>query len=176
MTYGIPYTVRGWPDEIVTTVAVDDFRELIGGYTHVIRGSGPVILVPTVALTPVDTTPEEPEPGAWDLNGVLCVRFAGDDTERPWAVAKVGVTGGFVWLDWHMAWEKLGGPGITPRRLVPEPAPVELPFTTSVGEIEVTAVGQLRVFNSICKMTKAQLEQTGQALISAARAAREATP
>ena len=184
MTYGIPYTVRGWGDEVVTTVSIGG--DPPPGYTTVIRGTepGPVILVPTAALTPVDTTPAEPEPGAYDLNGVMCVRWTGDDSERHWALVDDGAVGGFGWWDWPTAWAEFGGPGVTIRRLIPEPAPVQLPWRAvsaygstllvdgpdAEGEIEVD-FGQ----STGVQLTAEHAEEMAAALLTAARAAREAT-
>lgn len=182
--YGIPYTVHGWGDEQVTTVAVQD-EAAPEGYLHVLRSTGPVILVPTVALTPVDTTPPEPEPGAWLIGDVIAVRF--DD----WRIPSHETSGPNGWsvyrFLWPTVWEKLGGPGITPRRLVPEPAPVDvvLPWRGSTnfgsnlmisapdedGDIEVSLDGAGGIIAS------ANLaEDMAAALLAAARAAREATP
>jgi hypothetical protein len=121
--YGKPYTVRGWGDEIVTTVSLDALETVPDGYLPVLRTDGPVILVPTAALTPVDTTPTEPEPGAWLIGDTVYSRFAGDVTSRPWTPGIRGA--GFAWFEWAEVWKESGGPGVTIRRLIPEPAPVE---------------------------------------------------
>jgi len=183
MTYGIPYTVRWWdPKDVVVTVACEDPAPK--GFTWVMRDPGPVILVPTAALTPVDTTPAEPEPGAYDLNGVMCVRWTGDDSERHWALVDDGAVGGFGWWDWPTAWAEFGGPGVTIRRLIPEPAPVQLPWRAvsaygstllvdgpdAEGEIEVD-FGQ----STGVQLTAEHAEEMAAALLTAARAAREAT-
>ncbi len=185
--YGIPYTVRGWGDEIVTTVAICDCADQPPeGHTAVTRaGEGPVILVPTSALTPVDTTPPEPEPGAWLIGEALCWR----DLTQDWRTNDSSIPGD--WYEWPRLWALVGGSGITPRRLVPATAPVELPFEVTdisdcTAQVRIGVNSGMRVV--IDHTTDAAGDYTahaylpdvaeakGWALISAARAAREATP
>ncbi len=174
MTYGIPYAVRGWGDEIVTTVSLVVGDDPPTGYTAVVRGEGPVILIPTSALTPVDTTPPEPEPGAWLIGTAPCVRPKVAHVETRWLWLD-----DCVWYRWADLWAQVGGPGITPRRLVPEPAPVELPWTIPYwsvwerddDEVTVTVPGPHHY-----GLKPDEAEAFGLALLSAARAAREATP
>lgn len=194
--YGIPYTVNGWGDEVVTTVEAGDPRDLGSVCTAVVRGTGPgpVILVPTVALTAVDTTPPEPEPGAWLIGETLCWRDSmhtdGSPDDDRWRVDHRTIGG---WWTWPTVWKHLGGPGITPRRLVPEVAAVDvdLPWQLSSGptsqrpwcvEVEWTLTGYVLVSASVMirgagvRLAPDAAEAMAAALLTAARAARGATP
>jgi len=177
--YGIPYTVRGWGDEVVTDVAIDDPRESIPGYLHVVRsGGGPVILVPTAALTPVDTTPAEPEPGAaYQLGRATVMSFPDQGRDTRWFWAELASKGSCGWDLWPELWRRFGGPGVTIRRLIPDPAPVELPWhgrdvsvvLKSSGRVSSGQTGQW------LEMTPDEAEAKAAALLTAARAARKAT-
>jgi hypothetical protein len=180
--YGIPYTVRGWDDEVVTTVSLDALETVPDGYLPVLRTDGPVILVPTAALTPVDTTPAEPEPGVYDLNGVVCMWFIGDDSPRHWAVATndPAEVGAIRFYSWRELWAEVGGPGVTIRRLIPEPAPVDLPWewndaTTGSGHVLVGVIRPFRIKDGNAWISVECAEAKAAALLTAARAAREAT-
>jgi len=170
--YGIPYTVRGWGDEVVTTVAIHEYVEqaVPEGFTAIVRsGPGPVTLVPTVSLTLVDTTPAEPEPGAWLIGDVLCVRFPGDDGDHRWQFwnALDGRCDG----PWYAVWQELGGHGVTIRRLIPEPAPVELPWTMDGGHATVELGPTLRLAGGCDAlfMGRGEAIELGRALIEAGR-------
>jgi len=178
--YGKPYTVRGWGDEVVTTVSIGG--DPPPGYTAVIRGTepGPVILVPTAALTPVDTTPAEPEPGACIVGKTLCVRPEVANVRARWLNLD-----DCDWYDWPELWRDLGGPDVTIRRLIAEPAPVEpvqLPWTMDGGHATVELGPTLRLAGGCDSLYMGRDEAIGlgRALIeagerTAARAAREAT-
>jgi len=177
--YGKAYTVRGWGDEVVTTVAVpreDQLRD----FTGVVRGteSGPVILVPTAALTPVDTTPAEPEPGAaYQLGRATVMSFPDQGRDTRWFWAELASKGSCGWDLWPELWRRFGGPGVTIRRLIPDPAPVELPWhgrdvsvvLKSSGRVSSGQTGQW------LEMTPDEAEAKAAALLTAARAARKAT-
>jgi hypothetical protein len=193
--YGKPFTVRGWGDEVVTTVTVDDERERVEGYTHVVRTEGPVILVPTVALTPVDITPAEPEPGAaYQLGRAAVMRFPDQSGDVRWFWAELTSEGScrWDWDSWPDLWRRFGGPGVTIRRLIPEPAPVQLPWDPNPLDPEhlndrptrtsVRAVGywvhdenQVGRTSNVVRLTADDAELKAAALLTAARAAREAT-
>lgn len=132
----------------------------------------------------VDTTPAEPEPGAWLIGGVLCVRWEGDDCEDadyPWCSPLHSFT------TFQAIWSRYGGSGITPRRLVPMPEPVELPWTgesaLACRQIQVLVRGRLvseywgsgGVERDIAMMPDVA-EAKAAALLAAARAAREVKP
>ena len=172
--YGIPYTVAvDGGDLLVMTVDLDG--TVPDGYTAVVVKGGPVMLVPTVALVAVDTTPEEPEPGAWLIGDVMCARI-GHGSGTAWATHIDRLKSSW-WVNWETVWDRHGGPGITPRRLVPEPAPVELPW--SDGGIKVHCGGEefapvvISLGLASDWLTPDQAEKVGRALLSAARAARE---
>ncbi len=131
-------------------------------------------------MEPVDTTPPEPEPGAWLIGDVPVIRSPDSQATYPWLRES---DHGAQYDTWADTWKALGGPGITPRRLVPEPAPVELPWEGSssfgrhlkvhrpdLGLIPV-AVGE-----DLGELAPDTAEEMAAALLAAARAAREATP
>jgi hypothetical protein len=164
--YGKPYTVRGWGDEVVTTVSLDALETVPDGYLPVLRTEGPVILVPTAALTPVDTTPAEPEPGAWLIGDAPCWR----DLTQDWRTNDSNIPGD--WYEWPRLWALVGGPGVTIRRLIPEPAPVSFPWVEQEHVVDLVAEG---VVDGGDLLDADLAEAKGWALLTAARAARKAT-
>lgn len=84
------------------------------------------------ALTEVEPPiPDEPEPGAYDIGGVLCVRWAADKSPSRWAFGTGSSAAGVYHCDWPELWAELGAPRRSPPpiRLVPDPAQdVELPW------------------------------------------------
>ncbi len=143
-------------------------------------------------MEPVDTTPPEPEPGAWLIGGVLCACFVTDGGDE-WVTAIPDGDGdtNVERIDWRGLWERIGGPGITPRRLVPEPVPVEVtlpwrgislrdrPIELTRDQVDYKGVPVLRLTvdgESVVAVGPDTAERLGYGLISAARAAREATP
>ncbi len=179
--YGIPYTVAvDGGDLFVATVALDG-TTVPDGYTAVVAKGGPVMLVPTVALVAVDTTPEEPEPGAWLIGDVMCARV-GNASGGAWAT-HIDKTSPNWWLTWATVWAKVGGPGITPRRLVPEPA-VDLPAAVKSHDQNTVIVDHYEAGTVSMTLPRRLTEWfdadgaeiLGNAFLAAARAAREATP
>lgn len=188
MTYGKPHTVRGWPDsDIVTTVRIQPMDE-IRGYTGVVRpGNGPVILVPTAALTPVNTTPAEPEPGAWLIGETP----AWHDPHYGWRLLDVDKQDE-DWFEWPYTLHLCGGRDVPIVRLVPEPEPVELPWDpdpldfADLGKtrtsVRVAAGGSIEDENvvgrvgNVVRLTPETAEAKAGALLAAARAAREVKP
>jgi hypothetical protein len=170
--YGIPYTVRGWGGEVVTTCMVCE--PIPDSYTAVLRaGESPVILVPTAALTPVDTTPAEPEPGAWLIGEKLCVRPEVANVLCRWLNLD-----DCEWYLWEDLWRNVGGPDVPIVRLVPEPPAVELPWewtdlTTGAGRVVVGHIRPTRVKDGNTWISVECAEAKGWALLTAARAARE---
>jgi hypothetical protein len=155
-----------------------------------VPGVGTVRITTTVALTPVDTTPPEPEPGAWLIGKYVCVRMFRNSTARldtPPRTAWVAAGDPDQPCQWDELWRDLGGPGVTIRRLIPEPAPVELPWRISWGghldvlEVDLTVpTGEfvhLGIGTGYVHMTDAQATAAAHALLSAAaaRAVREVT-
>lgn len=179
--YGKPYTVRGWGDEVVTTVLVEDVDDEPQGYLKVVRSvGGPVILVPTAALTPVDTTPAEPEPGPYQL-GHLVVVVAKDSTGHfyidPFEPDLCG------WKPWRELVVFAGGPDVPIVRLVPAPT-VVLPWRHEDREGYGAWVAEsprhwsaARVSapndESGADLTPEAAEAMAAALLTAARAARQ---
>jgi hypothetical protein len=184
--YGRPYTLTtALGDMPVHTVALQD-TTVPPDYVAVAGATGPVMLVPTVCLTPVDTTPAEPEPGAWLIGTVPCIRLT-RPIERPWFRE---TSQGRTFGTWAETWGDIGGAGATIRRLIPEPAPVALPFEVTdisdcTAQVRLGASSGMRVV--IDHTTDAAGDYTahayepdvaeakGWALLTAARAAREAT-
>ncbi|MES2211011.1 MAG: hypothetical protein V4515_12665 [Chloroflexota bacterium] len=148
--------------------------------------SGSVVYIHKGLLT--EPIPAEPEPGAYLIGGVVCVRFPDDNHDPWWAVATPGV--GQVWHDWHDAVEALGGPDVTIVRLVPAvEVETELPWEgvsmyqsfIKVGppdedrEIPVTIDFRTGAGPMDCLLGDDTAEAMAGALLSAARKAREAT-
>ncbi len=124
-------------------------------------------------MEPVDTTPPEPEPGVYFIgnDGEAWQHFADRADEQRWCVVGYSPI-----LTWRQVWAKVGGPGITPRRLVPEPAPVDMPYALYDVTVEARENGVwLAVDEEGTYCSPEAAESHGWALISAARAAREAT-
>ena|SRR6185369_8586296 len=180
--YGKSYTVRGWGDEQFVSVILDE--AVPAGYTAVVRPvEGPVILVPTVALTPVDTTPAEPEPGVYFIGKTLCARPEVANVLCRWLNLD-----DCEWYLWADLWRDVGGHGVTIRRLIPAPEPVELPWKAEgiiseqvvrvlqSGASDCAAWVSTRKRNTGVHLSAEQAEEMAAALLTAARAAREATP
>lgn len=84
-------------------------------------------------LTPVaPPQPEEPSPGAYDINGQLCQHFADRADEQRWCII-----GHLPILTWPQLWEQIGGPDVTIQPLVALPT-VELPFKRRGVEVSRT--------------------------------------
>lgn len=98
------------------------------GYRFVRRDTGQVGIFPTGALTELPPPiPDEPEPGAYLIGSVMCVRPpANFDTE--WFC--FGKPRG--WRPWADVWSNFAGPGVPIVRLVPEsellPDNISLPW------------------------------------------------
>lgn len=79
-------------------------------------------MMPVAALTEVPPPiPPEPEPGAYDIGGVLCVH---PPRSRPtsrytWLVVEPTDVASYRWALWADVWDLIGGPDVTIRRLVP---------------------------------------------------------
>jgi len=75
--------------------------------------------------------PAEPEPGAYLIGDVLAVRVHATQDKYAWAIhITVGQNRDIAdvdWANWADVWETHGGPGVTIRRLVPEPSTVDTP-------------------------------------------------
>ncbi len=137
-------------------------------------------LVPVDALTEIKPpTPPEPEPGAYLIGGVLCVRFRDDQTIHRWWVETSGVPGGFVSYSWPDA-IGIFTEDVTIRRLVPEMAEVELPWRPSPAwRIPVRIATshekvEIKVDGTTLFSAPNTAEAMAGALLSAARKAREA--
>ncbi len=148
---------------------------------------GCIVSIARGLLTAVDTTPAEPEPGAWLIGEVLAVRFRDSGGgNRNWVYGNRGI-GYDDAGQWASVWGDLGGPGITPRRLVPAPAAVELPwhhrdregFGAWVNE-SPRSWAAARVSapwdNNSADLTPEAAEEMAAALLTAAWAAREVAP
>lgn len=123
---------------------------------------GHAVSLPLAILTEIPPPiPPEPEPGAYLIGGVLCVRFEDgwdDDGEAAQA--------------WEEAWQKHGGPDVDIVALVPKPAAVELPWkgeSWSVwrdhpGRVQINVPGSSGVWSVPDDLAR----EFGLALLSAA--------
>jgi len=130
-------------------------------------------------LAPVDTTPAEPEPGAWLIGETptFGLVLADAPTTRRWAWHDGKNLGAG---EWYHCWDALGGPGVTIRRLIPEPAPeesVELPWAGFdwVVQTDGNKVVVSTPDDRHHELGPVGAKTFGWALLTAARAAREAT-
>jgi hypothetical protein len=80
-----------------------------------------VMYVPKVLLQPA--MPPEPEPGVYQIDGVMAVRFGADDSVKRWAVVTPGYVGGFSWFSWETLMQRHPDPQIVP--LVPAQSTVD---------------------------------------------------
>lgn len=155
----------------------------IGRYQY--RGNGFALWMGSKLSEVPPPIPAEPEPGAYLLGGKVALRVdedAMDETSRwTWIEDSDDL---WTWEDWAKCWADLGGPGITPQRLVPETPEVELPWTGVFGAARIN-VGRDEdgdVFVETVSGGRAMLpvlapdeaEAMAAALISAARAVRRA--
>jgi hypothetical protein len=112
------------PDELGGAI-VDHHGSLRGDDTVSVNLPGVgFIYVPHGCLTEIPPpVPDEPEPGAYDIGGVLCVRMA-KRGGQPWLV-DIDRPDLRLRMDWPSLVEVLGiDPDVKIRRLEPDPAPV----------------------------------------------------
>lgn len=131
--------------------------------------------IPKHVLTEVPPPiPAEPEPGAYLIGEVLVTGYARRDEVRWLYADSIGVLMTVLWAE---LWEKLGGPDVTIRRLEPAPPTVEFPWYLSEITVEVRKADPpvlVQIDQEWVYLSWDSAEQMAAALLTAARAAREA--